>query len=57
MWVSDVDLRHRTIRVNKAWKRDGDDDQQETPAWLRKSLRAKHVMRGHYLGTPKTAKS
>jgi integrase len=57
LWVSDVDLAHRTIRVNKAWKRDGEGDQQETPAWLRRSLRAKHAMRGHYLGTPKTAKS
>jgi integrase len=57
LWVSDVDLAHRTIRVNKAWKRDGEDDQQETPAWVRKSLRAKHVMRGHHLGSPKTAKS
>lgn len=57
LWVSDIDLAHRTIRVNKAWKRDGVDDQQEIPGWLRKSLRPKHVMRGHYLGSPKTSRS
>lgn len=55
--VSDVDLTHRTVRVNKAWKRDGEADEQDTPAWLRKSLGAKHAMRGHHLGNPKTPKS
>ena len=57
LWVSDVDLTHRTVRVNKAWKRDGEDDAQETPAWLRRSLRPTHQMRGHHLGNPKTPKS
>jgi len=57
LWVSDVDLVHRTIRINKAWKRDGENDVQETPSWLRKSLQAKHQMRGHHLGNPKTPKS
>jgi integrase len=57
LWVSDVDLRHHTIRVNKAWKRDGDDEEQDVPAWLAKRLRAKHTMRGHHLGNPKTPKS
>ncbi len=57
LWVSDVDLRHRSIRVNKAWKRDGEDGEQEIPAWLRKALRAKHAMRGHHLGNPKTPRS
>jgi len=57
LWVSDVDLVHRTIRINKAWKRDGENDVQETPSWLRKSLGAKHQMRGHHLGNPKTPKS
>ena len=57
LWVSDVNLVHRTIRINKAWKRDGENDVQETPSWLRKSLRAKHQMRGHHLGNPKTPKS
>ena len=57
LWVSDVDLRHRTIRINKAWKRDGEDNAQDTPSWLKKSLQAKHGMRGHHLGNPKTLKS
>lgn len=30
LWVSDVDLVHNTIRVNKAWKRDGEDGKTET---------------------------
>jgi len=57
LWVEDIDLTHRTIRVNKAWKRDGDDDEQDIPPWLKKRLRAKHAMRGHHLGNPKTPKS
>jgi integrase len=57
LWVSDVDLRHRTVRVNKAWKRDGEDGEQDVPSWLRKQLRSKHAMRGHHLGKPKTPKS
>ena len=57
LWVSDVDLAHRSVRVNKAWKRDGEDDAQETPAWLRRALRPKHKMRSHHLGNPKTPKS
>jgi integrase len=57
LWVGDVDLRRRTIRINKAWKRDGEDSEQDTPSWLKKSLRAKHQMRGHHLGNPKTPKS
>src|SRR4029453_14609707 len=43
--VSAGHLLPRTIRINKAWKRDGENDVQETPSWLRKSLRAKHEMR------------
>lgn len=57
LWVSDVDLVHRTIRVNKAWKLDGENDERQTPSWLGKSLRTKHEMRGHHLGNPKTLKS
>ncbi len=57
LWVSDVDLRHRTVRVNKAWKRDGEDGEQDVPGWLKKLVRAKHRMRGHHLGNPKTPKS
>lgn len=57
LWVSDIDLRHKTIRINKAWKRDGEDGEQDIPAWLKKQLRDKHTMRGHHLGNPKTPKS
>lgn len=57
LWCGDVDLVHGTVRVNKAWKRDGTDGETETPAWLKKSLRPKHVMRQYHLGTPKTPRS
>jgi integrase len=57
LWVSDVDLRHRTVRVNKAWKRDGENGAQDVPGWLKKLVRDKHRMRGHHLGNPKTPKS
>jgi integrase len=57
LWVSDVDLKHKTIRINKAWKREGEDGERDVPAWLAKQLRDKHTMRGHYLGNPKTPKS
>lgn len=57
LWVSDVDLERRTIRVNKAWKRNGEDDATDVPGWLAKQLKAKHRMRDHHLGVPKTAKS
>ena len=57
LWVGDVDLDHRTIRVNKAWKRNGEDDATDTPCWLAKQLQPKHTMRDHHLGNPKTPKS
>ena len=57
LWVGDVDLDHRTIRINKAWKRNGEDDATDTPGWLAKQLRPKHTMRDHHLGHPKTPKS
>ncbi|MFT4008821.1 MAG: site-specific integrase [Nocardioidaceae bacterium] len=57
LWVKDVDLAHRTIRVNKAWKEEGDDGATDIPGWLAKQLRPKHTMRDHYLGNPKTPKS
>jgi integrase len=57
LWVSDVDLTRRTIRVSKAWKREGEAGAHGTPPWLTKSLTPKHAMREHYLGNPKTAKS
>jgi integrase len=57
LWVQDIDLEHRTIRINKAWKRDGEEGEQDTPAWLKKLVKPKHAMRGHHLGNPKTPKS
>lgn len=57
LWARDVDLEHRTIRVNKAWKRQGEDGASDTPGWLAKQLRPKHKMREHYLGYPKTLRS
>jgi integrase len=57
LWVEDVDFEQSTVRVNKAWKREGDDGEQDVPTWLKKRLGVKHVMRGHYLGNPKTPKS
>jgi integrase len=57
LWVSDVDLVHHTIRVNKAWKRDGEDGRTETPAWLKKAIKPQHKIRQHHLGSPKTVRS
>lgn len=57
LWVSDVDLDRGTIRVNKAWKRNGEDDSTDVPGWLAKLLKPKHTMRDHHLGVPKTTKS
>ena len=54
---ADVDLDRGTVRVNKAWKRNGEDDATETPGWLSRQLRAKHTMRDHHLGHPKTPRS
>jgi integrase len=39
LWVGDVDLDHRTIRINKAWKRNGEDDATDTSGWLAKQLK------------------
>jgi len=57
LWVDDIDLAHSVLHVNKAWKDDGADGEQEIPPWLRKRLAPKHTMRRHHLGKPKTAKS
>lgn len=57
LWVSDIDLERRTVRVNKAWKRNGEDDATDVPGWIAKQLKPKHAMREHHLGFPKTPKS
>jgi integrase len=57
LWVGDVDLDRGTVRVNKAWKRNGENDATEAPRWLSRQLRAKHTMRDHHLGHPKTPRS
>ena len=57
LWAEDIDIKHKTMRVNKAWKLDGDDGEQAIPGWLAKRVRPKHGMRGHHLGSPKTQKS
>ncbi len=57
LWVGDVDLDRGTVRVNKAWKHDGEDGATDTPGWLAKQLQPKHAMRDHHLGHPKTPRS
>jgi integrase len=57
LWVPDIDLERRTIRVNKAWKLQGEHGATDVPPWLARLLKPKHTMREHYLGNPKTAKS
>jgi integrase len=57
LWCSDVDLEKGTVRVNKAWKRDGEAGTTETPAWLKKLLQPKHRIRQYHLGSPKTPRS
>jgi integrase len=57
LWCSDIDLEKGTVRVNKAWKRDGEAGATETPAWLKKSLQPKHRIRQYHLGSPKTPRS
>lgn len=57
LWVGDVDLNRGTVRVNKAWKHDGEDGAADTPGWLAKQLQPKHAMRQHHLGHPKTPRS
>ncbi len=57
LWCSDIDLAHGTVRINKAWKRDGENGAADTPGWLSKKVGAKHTMLQHHLGNPKTHKS
>ena len=52
LWIGDVDLDRGTIRINKAWKRNGEDDATDTPGWLARQLQPKHAMRDHHLGNP-----
>lgn len=56
LWVGDIDLDQRSVRVSKGWKRNGDDGEQRVPPWLARLLKAKHRMRGCYLGQPKSVK-
>lgn len=51
-----VDLTKHTVRINKAWKRDGEDGEQDVPPWLKRLVRSKHAMRGHYLGNPNSSR-
>jgi hypothetical protein len=46
LWVTDVDLDRGAVRVNKAWKRNGEDDATDTPGWLTRQVRAKHAFIG-----------
>ena len=57
LWVEDIDLTKRALIVRKAWNRQGEDGETQIPKWLDKRISAKHEMRGHYLGIPKTSKS
>lgn len=57
LWCSDIGLDRASVRVNKAWKRDGEDGATETPGWLKSQIRDKHRMRQHHLGNTKTPKS
>lgn len=57
LWCGDIDLTHRTLRVNKAWKRNGEDGETETPAWLKKMVKPKHKMQQDHFGNPKTLRS
>jgi len=57
LWCGDIDLDKGTLRVNKAWKRNGEDGETETPAWLKKMIKPKHKMQQHHLGNPKTVRS
>ena len=63
LWPAMVDRKHRRVRVNKAWKRRGDDGEwQLDPTYVELvrsgQLKPKHeTLRGHYLGAPKTEAS
>jgi len=57
LWSEDIDLDKRTLSVRKSWNRQGEDGETQIPKWLAKRITAKHEMRGHYLGLPKTPKS
>jgi integrase len=57
LWVEDINLTKRTLSVRKAWNRQSENGQTQIPQWPTKRISAKHEMRGHYLGIPKTPKS
>ena len=52
----DVDLDRGTVRVNKAWKRNGEDDATETRVGFPAVAGETHDA-GHHLGHPKTPRS
>ena len=54
LWCSDVNLVTKHITVSKAWVQEGEDRETDVPPWLAKLIKAKHTMRGHYLGSPKS---
>jgi integrase len=54
LWCSDVNLVTRKITVSKAWVAEGEDGESDIPPWLRKVIKPKHQLRGHYLGSPKS---
>jgi integrase len=54
LWCGDVNLAKAEITINKAWVAQGEDGETEIPPWLRKLLKPKHTLRGHYLGSPKS---
>ena len=45
LWVGDINLDRRTIRVNKACKHNGEHEATETPGWLARQLRPKSALR------------
>ncbi|HEX6757891.1 MAG TPA: hypothetical protein VF086_05680 [Propionibacteriaceae bacterium] len=51
LWVGDIDLDRGTVRVNKACKRNGEDDATEIPGWLSPAVAGE----AHDAGSPPRA--